>query len=420
MAMTIAEKILAAHAGRDKVAPGELVQAKVDAVMLHDLTAGLAIESFRAIGARRVFDPQKIIMIVDHHVPAKSASAAAATRGMRQFAREHGVAHYEVGRAGICHAFLPEQGLVLPGELVIGADSHTCTYGALGALSMGMGSTDIAGAMATGDTWLKVPHSIKICYTGKLRKWVGGKDLILYTLSRLGVEGALYASIEFCGEAVETLSMDGRFTMSNMAIEAGAKAGVHRVDGITLSYVEPRAKRPFTPFASDPDARYAEVCEWDVSTLEPQVAVPFLPSNAHAVGELHDIRIDQAALGSCTNGRLEDLRIGAEVIRGRRVHPDVRFVVNPATPEIYLKAIREGFIETFVEAGAVISSPNCGPCSGAHAWLLAPGERCIATTNRNFVNRMGGDGSEVYLAGPAVVAASAITGKISRPEEVVK
>ena len=331
-------------------------------------------------------------MMVDHHVPAKTASAADATRRMRLFAREQGVEYYEVGRAGICHAFIPEQGLVLPGEVVIGADSHTCTYGAVGAFFSGMGSTDIAAAMVTGDAWMKVPHSIKIRYTGILRKWVGGKDLILYTLSKLGVEGALYASIEFCGDTLERLSMDGRFTMSNMAIEAGAKAGIHRVDETTLRYVNARAKRSFASVEADADAHYAETHEWDVSNLEPQVAVPFLPSNGRPVSTLQDIRIDQAALGSCTNGRIEDLRIGAAIVKGKRVHPDVRFVVNPATPQIYVEAIHEGLIETFVEAGAVISPPTCGPCSGAHAWLLAPKERCVATTNRNFVNRMGGEG----------------------------
>ncbi|MDI7259124.1 MAG: 3-isopropylmalate dehydratase large subunit [Thermodesulfobacteriota bacterium] len=420
MPMTMTEKILAAHAGRDKVSPGEHLNVKVDVIMAHDTTVGLAIESFKKIGAKKVFDPEKVVLIVDHQVPAKTAQAAEGTRRMRQFAREHGIKYYDVGRTGICHAFLPEQGLVLPGDVIIGADSHTCTYGALGAFSTGMGNTDIAAAMVTGDIWMKVPPTIKFIYHGKPGKWIGGKDLILYTLKQIGVDGASYSAMEFTGEAVESLPMDGRLTMSNMAIEAGAKVGIHRVDGITLDYIKPRAKRPYKVYKSDEDAEYAKVYEWDVSDIEPQVAFPFLPSNVYPISKVGEIKIDQASVGSCTNGRLDDLRIAAKVIRGRKVHPDVRFIINPGTQQIYLDALREGLFETFVEAGAVISTPTCGPCSGAHIWLLAPGERCISTTNRNFVNRMGGPGSEVYLAGPAVAAASAVTGKISSPEEVVR
>jgi len=420
MSMTIAEKILAAHAGKGGVTPGEIINVQVDVVMVHDLGADLAIDSFREIGAKRVFNPEKIVLVIDHLVPAKNAISAAATRKMRQFAREQGIEYYEVGRTGICHVFLPEQGLVLPGDVLVGSDSHTGTYGALGSFSVGMGSTDIAAAMATGDTWMKVPPSIKFVYHGKPGKWIGGKDLILYTLGQIGVDGALYSAMEFTGEAVQALPMDGRLTMCNMAVEAGAKAGIIGVDSKTLDYLKPRAKRPYKVFESDKDARYARVYEWDVSHLEPQVAFPFLPANTRPISQVGEVRIEQAVVGSCTNGRLDDLRVAAEVIRGRKVHPDVRFIINPGTQQVYLDALREGLLEIFIEAGAVISTPTCGPCSGAHMWLLAPGERCIATTNRNFVNRMGGDGSEVYLAGPAVAAASAIMGKIGSPEEVVR
>lgn len=420
MGMTLAEKILAAHAGKSEVSPGELLRVKVDVVMAHDLTAGLAIDSFRQMGAKRVFDTKKIVLVVDHHVPAKNPHAADATRKMRQFAREHEIPYYEVGRTGICHVFLPEQGLVLPGDVVIGADSHTCTYGAVGAFATGMGSTDIAAAMATGDTWMRVPASSKFVYHGKPGKWIGGKDLILYTLGQIGVDGARYVAMEFTGEAVANLPMDGRFTMSNMAIEAGAKIGIHRVDSTTLDYVKPRAKRSYEIFEPDVDAEYTRVYEWDVSNLEPQVAFPFLPANTRPISQVGEITTQQVVVGSCTNGRLDDLRVAANVIKGWKVHPDVRFIINPGTQQVYLEALREGLLETFIEAGAVISTPNCGPCSGAHVWLLAPGERCIATTNRNFVNRMGGPGSEVYLSGPAVAAASAVTGKISSPEEVVR
>jgi 3-isopropylmalate/(R)-2-methylmalate dehydratase large subunit len=418
--MTLAEKMLAVHSGEDKVVPGELVRIKVDVVMAHDLTAGLAIDSFRQMGAKRVFDTEKIVLVVDHHVPAKTPLAADGTRKMRQFAREHGIPYYEVGRTGICHVFLPEQGLVLPGDVVIGADSHTCTYGAVGAFATGMGNTDIAAAMATGDTWMRVPASIKFVYHGKPGKWIGGKDFILFTLGQIGVDGAHYAAMEFTGKAVANLSMDGRFTMSNMAIEAGAKVGIHRVDTTTLDYIKPRAKRSYEVYEPDVDAEYARVYEWDVSNLESQVAFPFLPSNARPISHVGEITIQQAVVGSCTNGRLDDLRVAANVIKDRKVHPDVRFIVNPGTQQVYLEALREGLLETFIEAGAVISTPNCGPCSGAHIWLLAPGERCISTTNRNFVNRMGGPGSEVYLSGPAVAAASAVTGTISSPEEVAR
>ncbi|OGP90005.1 MAG: 3-isopropylmalate dehydratase large subunit [Deltaproteobacteria bacterium RBG_16_48_10] len=418
MAMTLSEKILASHAGKKSVTPGEFLQVKVDVILVQDLTAGLTIESFYQIGATKVFDTSKIVMVIDHGVPAKTVQTAEGTRRMRCFARTFGIPYYEVGRAGICHIFLPEQGFVLPGDLVVGADSHTCTYGAVGAFATGMGSTDIAVAMATGETWMRVPSSTKFVYRGRPGKWIGGKDLILYTVGQIGVDGANYAAMEFTGEALQYLSMDDRFAMSNMAIEAGAKVGLHRIDEKASAYVKGRAKRPYRVYEPDEDAEYEKLYNFEVSDLEPQVAFPFLPSNVRPISQVGEITIQQAAIGSCCNGWIGDLRIAARILKGRKVHPDVRLIINPGTPQIYLDALREGMIETFVEAGAVISTPNCGPCSGAHVWLLAPGERCIATTNRNFVNRMGGPGSEVYLSGPAVAAASAITGKISSPLEV--
>ncbi len=419
MGQTLAEKILAAKTGKDSVAPGDFLRVPVDVVMAHDINGGIAIDSFRAMGARRVFDPEKIVLIIDHNVPAKTDLAAAESRKLREFAREFNIKCHEIGRTGICHAFMPEQGFSLPGDMVVGSDSHTCTYGAVGAFATGMGSTDIGAAMATGDVWIRVPHSIKLVFHGKPDQWISGKDLILFAIGEIGLTGALYAAIEFSGEAVENLPMDGRFTMSNMAIEAGGKVGLHRVDQTALDYVNQRAKRSYSVYEPDGEAQYDRICQWDVTDLEPQVAFPYLPSNTRPISQVGDIEIQQAVVGSCTNGRLEDLRIAAGVIKGKKVHPNVRFIVNPATQEIYLTALREGLIETFVEAGAVISPPACGPCSSSHTWLLAPGERCVATTNRNFVKRMGGDGSEVYLAGPAVAAASAVSGRISSPEEVV-
>lgn len=420
MGMTLAEKILAAHAGRDRVSPGEFIKVNVDVVMLQDITTVLVIQSFRQMGAEKAFDTKKIVLIIGHGGPAKSIQAAENSRMVRQFAREHKIEYYEVGRAGLCHVFLPEQGLVLPGDFIIGGDSHTCTYGALGAFSTGMGSTDIAAAMVTGDTWIRVPPSIKFIYHGKPGKWISGKDLILYTIGQIGVEGALHASMEFAGEAITDLSMNGRFTMSNMAVEAGAEAGIHYFDTKTLDYVTPRAKRSYKIYEADHDAAYKKVYEWDVSNIEPQVAFPFLPSNTRPISRVGEIKIEQAVVGSCTNGWLDDLRVAAQVIKDEKVHPDVRFIITPGTPQIFREALREGLIEIFIEAGAVISSPNCGACSRAGIWLLAPGERCIATTNRNFVDRMGGSDSEVYLSGPAVATASAVMGRIASPEEVVR
>ncbi|MFC2066557.1 3-isopropylmalate dehydratase large subunit [Chloroflexota bacterium] len=418
--MTLIEKIIAAHAGRDKVIPGEIVNVKLDLIMAHDGTAPIAIKGFRSLGIDRVFDPHKIVILLEHKVPASNITTAENSKLTREFAREQGVIFFEVGKAGICHAVLPEQGLVMPGDLVIGADSHTCTYGALGAFSTGMGSTDITSAFALGETWMKVPTSIKCIYQGKTREWVGGKDLMLYTIGDIGIDGATYSSIEFAGEAIDDLSMDGRFTMANMAIEAGAKAGIFRVDSKTLDYLKARAKRPYTVYEPDEDAEYARVLTYDASQIEPQVAFPHSPDNVKPVSQAGEIKIDQALIGSCTNGRLEDLRIAARVFKDRQVHPDVRCIVIPATQQVYLAALGEGLIEEFIRAGAAVSTPTCGPCAGVHMGILASDERCISTTNRNFVGRMGALTSEVYLANPAVAAASAVLGRIGSPDEVIK
>jgi 3-isopropylmalate/(R)-2-methylmalate dehydratase large subunit len=418
--MTLAEKILAAHCGKDKVSPGDFIDVRVDLILANDITAPLAIKEFERLGAKKVFDPQRVVMVPDHFVPNKDIPSAEQAKLMREFAREQGLIYFEVGQAGIEHVLLPEQGLVLPGDVVIGADSHTCTYGALGAFATGMGSTDIACAMATGDIWMKVPPTIKFIYHGKPRKWVGGKDLILYTIGRIGVDGALYAAMEFCGQAIDALSMDGRFTMCNMAIEAGAKAGLCRVDEKTLDYVRPRAQRPYVIFEPDEDAQYAAVMEYDVSEIEPQVAFPHLPSNTRPISQVGEVRLDQVVIGSCTNGRLEDLRIAAEILKGRQVNKNLRLIIIPGSQGVYLHALREGLIRIFIQAGAVVSTPTCGPCLGGYMGILASGERCLATTNRNFVGRMGSPGSEVYLSNPAVAAASAILGRIASPEEILR
>jgi len=417
--MTLAERILAAHAGNGKVTPGELINVKVDLVLANDITAPISIREFERTGAKKVFDPRKIVMVPDHFVPNKDILSAEQAKMMREFALDQELVYFEVGEMGIEHVLLPEQGLVLPGEVIIGADSHTCTYGAVGAFATGMGSTDIASAMACGEIWMKVPPTIKFGYHGKLPKWVGGKDLILHTIGDIGVDGALYSVMEFTGEAIESLSIDGRFTMANMAIEAGAKAGIFRVDSKTMEYVEPRAKRPYKIRHPDEDADYASVIDYDISTLEPQVAFPHLPSNSKPIGQVGTVEIDQVVIGSCTNGRLEDLRIAAEVIKGRQVNRRIRCIIIPGSQQVYLDAMREGLIESFILSGAVVSTPTCGPCLGGHMGILAAGERCVATTNRNFVGRMGSPESEVYLAGPAVAAASAILGRIAGPEEIV-
>ena len=420
MGMTLAEKILAAHAGLEEVTPGQLIRVPVDLALANDITAPIAIREFKRIGVGKVFDRSRVVLVADHFVPNKDIKSAEQCKVMRDFARAQRLTHYyDVGTMGIEHALLPEQGLVLPGDLAIGADSHTCTYGALGAFATGMGSTDIAAAMASGQTWLKVPQTIKFIYHGQLLPWVGGKDLILHTIGHIGVDGALYAAMEFGGQAVDALSMAGRFTMANMAIEAGAKAGLFHVDEKAQAYVQPRARREYTVYTSDSDAEYARVIEMDASQIELQVAFPYLPENTRPLSQVNHVPIDQVVIGSCTNGRLDDLQVAARVLAGRQVHRDVRCIVIPATQAIYLEAVRQGLVETFVEAGAVVSTPTCGPCLGGYMGVLAAGERAVATTNRNFRGRMGHPDSEVYLAGPAVAAASAVMGRIGGPQEVL-
>jgi 3-isopropylmalate/(R)-2-methylmalate dehydratase large subunit len=418
--LNLVEKILAVHADRKEVTPGEFVTVRVDLIVSNDITAPIAIHEFRRLGVSRVFDPSKIVMVPDHFVPNKDILSAEQAKLMRDFSREFGIGYFEVGQMGIEHVLVPELGLVLPGDVVIGADSHTCTYGAVGAFATGMGSTDIAVAMATGDIWMKVPPTIKFVYHGALGKWVGGKDLILYTIGSIGVDGALYAAMDFSGEAIDELSMDGRFTMANMAIEAGGKAGIFHVDNKTQLYVKSRAKRDYLVYEPDIDTQYADVIEYDVSSIEPQVSLPHSPANAKPVSEVGDVTIDQAVIGSCTNGRLDDLRLAAQILKKHKVHPDVRCIIIPGTQQVYLDALTEGLIEIFIKAGAVVSTPTCGPCLGGHMGVLAEGERCISTTNRNFVGRMGGPKSEVYLANPAVAAASAAAGRIVHPDEVMK
>jgi len=416
--LTLVEKILAAHTNKKRLIPGEFINVRVDLILANDITAPVAIREFKRIGVGRVFDPKKVVMVPDHFVPNKDIASAEQVQLMREFCYEQGAIYFEVGRMGIEHVLLPEQGLVLPGDVVIGADSHTCTYGALGAFATGMGSTDIASAMATGDIWMKVPPTIKLVYHGNLGKWVKGKDLILYTIGDIGVDGALYSAIEFTGEVINKLSIDGRFTMANMAIEAGAKAGIFRVDNKTQLYIKSRAKRPYLVYESDDDAEYSKVIEYDVSTIEPQVALPHSPANTKPISQVGDIEINQVVIGSCTNGRVEDLRLAAQVLKGKKVHPRVRCIIIPGSQQVYLDALVERLIEIFIRAGAAVSTPTCGPCLGGHMGVLADGERCISTTNRNFVGRMGSPKSEVYLSNPAVAAASAITGKITSPEEI--
>ena len=436
MGHTLAEKIIAAHVGavhpqsdggeghsrsQIEVQPGDLVEVAVDVVLSNDITAPIALREFEKLGVERVFDPQRVVMVADHFAPNKDIKSAEQCAIVRQFAQAQGLPHhFDVGRMGIEHVLLPEQGLVVPGDVVVGADSHTCTYGALGAFATGMGSTDIAVAMATGRIWMRVPETIRAVYNSAqtLQPWVGGKDLILYTIGKIGVSGALYKAIEFTGAVIDQLPMADRFTMANMAIEAGGKAGLFAVDDVTRSYVDGRTSRQIKSYQADDDARYSQVIEIDASQIEPQVALPHLPENARPVNQVGDVRIDQVVIGSCTNGRLEDLRVAAKLIRGRRVHPDVRCIVIPGTQQVYLDALREGLIEAFIEAGAAVSTPTCGPCLGGHMGVLAAGERAVSTTNRNFRGRMGHPESEVYLAGPAVAAASAVTGRISGPQEV--
>ncbi|MCL2706915.1 MAG: 3-isopropylmalate dehydratase large subunit [Dehalococcoidia bacterium] len=416
--MTLAEKILSARCGRDSVAPGDFINVRPDMILSNDITAPIAIKEFRKLGLKKVFDASKIVMIPDHFVPNKDIASAEQVKILREFALEQGIIFFECGQMGIEHVLLPEQGLVLPGDVVIGADSHTCTYGALGAFATGMGSTDIAMAMATGEIWMKVPPTIRFIYHGQLPKWVGGKDLILYTIGQIGVDGALYASMEFTGEVIDNLSMDGRFTMANMAIEAGGKAGLCCTDDTAVKYVVPRAKRNWVSYELGSADECAMVYEWDVTHIEPQVAAPHLPSNTKPVSAFRDVAIHQSVIGSCTNGRMEDLRLAAAVIKGHKVAPFVRCIVIPGSQQVYLEAMREGLVETFINAGCAFSTPTCGPCLGGHMGILAAGERAIATTNRNFVGRMGSTMSEVYLANPAVAAASAVMGRIASPDEL--
>jgi 3-isopropylmalate/(R)-2-methylmalate dehydratase large subunit len=417
--MTITEKILAAHAGKKSVSPGELINAKVDLILANDITAPIAIQEFKKTGAKHVFNKERIALIPDHFTPQKDIKAAEQCRLLKQFAAEQDLSlYFEIGRMGIEHAFLPEQGLVAPGDLIIGADSHTCTYGAVGAFATGVGSTDAAAAMATGECWFKVPESMKFIYFGKTQKWVSGKDLILYTIGDIGVDGALYRAMEFEGEAISTLSMSGRLTMCNMAIEAGGKNGIIVPDAVTEKYIKDRVKRPYTMYASDHNEHYAEIREYDCAGIPLTVACPHLPSNTKPAAELSHITIDQVIVGSCTNGRLEDLREAAQILKGRKVNPNVRMIIFPATQQIYKQAMKEGLLDIFIDAEAAVSTPTCGPCLGGHMGILAKGERALATTNRNFIGRMGHPESEVYLSNPAVAAATAVLGKIGTPEEL--
>jgi len=417
--MTVVEKILQAHLREGDLEPGNIVVVGVDVALGNDITAPIAIKKFREAGGKEVFDRNRVVLVADHFVPNKDIKSAEQCRMVREFAREQKITNYfEIGWGGIEHVILPEKGLVLPGELIVGADSHTCTYGALGAFSTGVGSTDLAAVMLTGEIWLRVPQTMKFIYHGKRKKWVGGKDFILYTIGDIGVDGALYRAMEFCGEAIETLPMADRFTMTNMAIEAGAKCGIIAPDRTTEDYLRDRVTRPYTLYFSDREAFYVEERDYDVGEIEPQVAFPHLPSNVKPVQEATEVEVDQVVIGSCTNGRLDDLRIAAEIIRGKKVAPYLRLIVIPGSQEVYRQALQEGLIEVFIDAGGVVAPPTCGPCLGGHMGVLGKGERALATTNRNFVGRMGDPTSEVYLAGPAVAAATAVKGRIAHPEEV--
>ncbi len=417
--MTITEKILARHAGKESVSPGELIEVSIDLALANDVTAPLAFQVFDDLGKGEVFDPEKIALVADHFTPNKDIASAEQTKRIREFARFHKVKHYfDAGEVGIEHVILPEKGIVLPGDLVIGADSHTCTYGALGAFSTGMGSTDVGVSMATGKTWLKVPSAVKLVYEGILQPWVGGKDLILYTIGLLGVEGAVYMTLEFAGEVIRSLPMAQRLTMANMAVEAGAKNGIVEADDITRAYVAGKSHRQGIFLTSDPDAGYERVINIDVGQIAPQVALPHSPENVQPVSDIDHIRVDQVFIGSCTNGRIEDLREAVKVLEGHRVARDTRLIVIPGSPHVYRTAISEGLIQKMLEVGAVIGPPCCGPCLGGHMGILAEGEKAISTSNRNFIGRMGHINSEVYLSNPAVAAASAVLGRIGLPDEI--
>lgn len=419
MPMTITEKILAAHAGLDTVKPGDLIDVKVDMALANDITAPLAIRVFDELGVKTVFDREKIALIQDHFVPNKDIASAQQTKIMTEFARLYDIKYYfDLGDSGIEHVLLPEKGIVVSGDLVIGADSHTCTYGALGAFSTGMGSTDIGVTFGTGRTWLKVPKTIKFVYEGTLGHWISGKDLILFTLGKIGVEGAGYKTMEFSGEIIRNLSMDQRFTMTNMAVEGGAKNGIIEPDDITKSYLAKHTNKQYTFFKSDPDAFYEKIVTINANEIELQVALPHSPDNVKGISELDNIKIDQVFIGSCTNGRIEDLQIAAKILKSQKVAKGIRFIVLPATPLVYKEALQKGIIEVLLDAGAVLGPPSCGPCLGGHLGILAEGEKAVSTTNRNFIGRMGHPKSEVYLAGPAIAAASAILGKIGSPDEI--
>ncbi|WP_419025940.1 3-isopropylmalate dehydratase large subunit [Emergencia sp.] len=420
MGMTMTQKILAAHAGLDKVVPGQLITAKVDMLLANDISGSVSVNVFDDAGFEKVFDKSKIALVMDHFTPNKDIKSAEQCVTCRTFAKRFDIDHYyDVGTMGIEHALLPEKGLVAAGEIIVGADSHTCTYGALGAFSTGVGSTDLAASMATGQTWFKVPSALKFHLTGELPENVSGKDVILHIIGMIGVDGALYKSMEFTGPGVASLSIDDRFTICNMAIEAGGKNGIFPVDQITKDYMKGRVDREYTVYEADADAEYDQVYNIDLSALKPTVAFPHLPGNSRTIDEVGDVPIQQSVIGSCTNGRLSDMRIAAEILEGKRVHPDVRCIIVPATQQIYKECIKLGYLETFIDAGCVVSTPTCGPCMGGHMGILAEGERCVSTTNRNFVGRMGHTKSEIYLASPAVAAASAIAGKIVAPERRV-
>lgn len=421
MDLTITEKIFRAHSNNKDARAGDFVEAKIDFMLGNDITAPLSIKQFEAIGAKKVFDRKRIGLIPDHFTPNKDLKSANQSKILRDFASKHNIEHYyEIGKMGVEHALLPELGLVLPGELIIGADSHTCTYGALGSHSTGVGSTDLAYAMITGKCWFKIPKAGKFVYRGKLNKWVSGKDLILFTIGKIGVSGSLYEAMIFGGPVIDKLPMDERFSMCNMAIEAGARSGTIEPDDITFNYVRKKAKRKFKLYKSDKNAKFDGKCgEWDVSKIEPQVACPSLPENTKSVSSLKNVHVDQVVIGSCTNGRISDLRVAAKVLKGKKIKSSVRLIVIPATQKIYLDAVKEGLAETFIKSGGVFSTPTCGPCLGGHMGILAEGEVAVATTNRNFVGRMGHLKSEVYLSNPAVAASSAVKGKIAHPEDVI-
>ena len=419
MGMTMTQKILAESAGLESVKPGQLIMAKLDMVLGNDITAPVAVKEFRKIGVDKVFDVNKIAIVPDHFTPNKDIKSAEQVKMLREFVRETGIVNFfEVGRMGVEHALLPEMGLVVSGDVVIGADSHTCTYGALGAFSTGGGSTDMAAAMATGKLWFKVPEALKFVLTGKPSKWVSGKDIILHIIGMIGVDGALYKSMEFTGEGLKYLSMDDRFSMANMAVEAGGKNGIFDVDEKTLEYVKEHSNKPYKVYKADEDAEYAATYEIDLSKIKLTIAFPHLPENAKTIDEAGDVRIDQVVIGSCTNGRIEDMRVAAEILKGRKVHPDIRCIIIPATQKIWKQSMDEGLFEVFIDAGAAVSTPTCGPCLGGHMGILAKGERALSTTNRNFVGRMGHPESEIYLASPAVAAATAVAGKIASPEDL--